>query len=566
MLGRLTIENYALIKRADINWTQGWTALTGETGAGKSIVLDALGLVLGARADASVLRDPQKKCIVEAQFTLGEAALKFVAGHDLDCDLDCDKGQATEQLTVRRVIAPGGRSRAFVGDEPVRLEVLRELAPLLIDFHGQDDGHRLFKSAGRLHAIDAEGGREVAAAKNAYESAFGTWTALVAEQNRRLAAGASADLDYLQFQSDELLDAELESLDWAGLEMELSELEHAEDIQRALQSAASALEGDGGELSGAIADIQRALGAVAEVVKASPACGPIHDRLRSVRIELEDLLAECGSAAENIVADPRKMEQLGAQRDLIMRLMTKHRAGDPAALQVRHVELKGQLEEARHRTERLAEIDGEIQAALEETTRSGETLHTLRSAASMALAEKTTAQLGALKMPAVQLYWTWSRRSEPAAQGLYSHDLLFSANPGHPAQAIEKVASGGERSRLLLAMRAVLAANAEVPTLILDEIDTGVSGDVADRMARLMADIAQNTQVIVITHLPQVAARAEHQQRISKSTGDGTALTHIEELDEEARIEELAAMLSGSEITEDARSQARQLRNFAQPA
>ncbi len=557
MLRRLTIENFALIERADICWAVGWTALTGETGAGKSIVLDALGLVLGARADASILRDADKKCIVEAQFNLAPAAAQFALSHDLDTADGC--------VTIRRVIASGGRSRAFVGDEPVKLNLLRVLGALLVDFHGQDDGHRLFAADGRLHAIDAEGGAKLAGLLKKYSEAFEALRLLQAERAACLAPsteGSSGDLDYLQFQRDELDQAGLEGLDWSGLEAELSTLEHAEEIQLALGAGLGALrEGDGdGAGADALTRIQQAIASLGHAEKASPACRAIGERLRSVRIELEDVVGEIEQTAENVVVNPSKLERLSATRDTAMRLMAKHSATDPGELLERKAELSARLESAQHRLKRLAALDGEIAEAVELTEHRGLLLHERRSEAARALARKTVEMLKGLKMPAVELNWDWRQLEAPAAHGLYGHNLMFSANPGHQAQPIEKVASGGERSRLLLAIRAVLAQHAEVPTLILDEIDTGVSGEVADRMARLMASIAENTQVITITHLPQVAACAPHQQRISKHTDGGRARTQVEALDELQRVEELAGMLSGSEITDDARAQARQLR------
>jgi DNA repair protein RecN (Recombination protein N) len=320
-------------------------------------------------------------------------------------------------------------------------------------------------------------------------------------------------------------------------------------------------EGDGdGAGADALTRIQQAIASLGPAEKASPACRAIGERLRSVRIELEDVVGEIEQTAENVVVNPSKHERLSATRDTVMRLMAKHSATDPGELLERQAELSARLESAQHRLKRLAALDGEIAEAVELTEHRGLLLHERRSEAARALARKTVEMLKGLKMPAVELNWDWRQLEAPAAHGLYGHNLMFSANPGHQAQPIEKVASGGERSRLLLAIRAVLAQHAEVPTLILDEIDTGVSGEVADRMARLMASIAENTQVITITHLPQVAACAPHQQRISKHTDGGRARTQVEALDELQRVEELAGMLSGSEITDDARAQARQLR------
>ena len=528
-------------------------------------MLDALKLVLGARGDTGVLRDASKKCIVEAQFELASAAQQFVKSQDLD---------ATDgKLIVRRVIAGGGRSRAFIGDEPVKLGVLRALGPLLVDFHGQDDGHRLFAAEGRLHAIDAEGGSALDLYKVKYHSAYQNLRGLISERTACLSSGLGAgsggavgggpDLDYLQFQCDELEKADLEGLDWEGLLGELSTLEHAEEIQLALGEALGGLsEGPGGDNgTDALTRIQQAISSLGAAENASPACREIGARLRSVHIELQDLVSEIEQTAEAVVLDPSKLERISRSRDTVMRLMAKHRAADPSELRERQDDLAAELQAGKHRLERLEALDGEIKQAAQEAELRGEELHGLRKKSAESLAQKTVKMLAELKMPDVELSWDWQRLDAAGAHGLYSHDMLFSANPGHPAQPVEKVASGGERSRLLLAIRAVLAQHAEVPTLILDEIDTGVSGDVADRMARMMGSIAENTQVITITHLPQVAACAPHQQRISKHTADGHVRTKIEALDELQRVEELAGMLSGAEITDDARAQARQLRS-----
>ncbi|RPG80789.1 MAG: DNA repair protein RecN [Crocinitomicaceae bacterium TMED114] len=543
MLCRLSIRNYALIDH--IEWTVdgGWTVLTGETGSGKSILLGALGLVLGARAEAVEVRGG--KCIVEAEFKLTPGARQRLG--TLDEGGPC---------ILRRSITTSGRSRAYVNDEPVKLQFLKSLAPLLVDLHGQQDGQRLQSAAGLLHAVDALS-TEAQEAAATWREAQARWAEAVRERDALEAAGhlPDADADYLRYQLEELGHIDFEDEGLSNIDQRLDALSHAREIKEALQHVHAVLQNEAGALD-RLHDAERALEGVASV---HPGAAALLERVRSCRIELDDAAREAEQEGDSVDLDPAALARAEADRDRLQRLFDKHRADSLDALHERMTEMQEQLSSAENRDRKLAEWNARIDALRIELDAAGDRVSQHRSTSAEALCAALQEHLAHLKMPAARLHFEWSPTPSPEAAGPCRPTLLFTANAGLAPQPMTKVASGGERSRVMLALKAALSEHLEVPTLILDEIDAGVSGDVAARMADLMAGIARRAQVITISHLPQVAGRADHHFKVSKTEEDGLTTTQLQSLDAEGRVEELAAMLSGSEIGDAARAQARSL-------
>jgi len=543
MLRRLAIRHYALIDHIEWDVEQGWTVLTGETGSGKSILLGALGLVLGARAEGVETRE--EKCIVEAEFTPSDAVRAKLG--------PLDEGAT---VILRRSIAPGGRSRAYVNDEPVKLHFLKELAPLLVDLHGQQDGQRLLTREGLMDAVDAfsPSARDHA---SRWRDAHGAWADALRERDALEAEGhlPDADADYLTYQIQELNALDFDDAGLRDLPARLETLSHAREIQEALHQAHQILSSENGALD-RLHDAERALEGAAGVHPESQA---LLDRLRSVRIELDDLAREAEGQAEGIDLDPEALARAEADRDRLNRLFDKHRASTLEELASTLSAMEERLDAARNRDRRLEEWNAEIDRRRVTLDAIGLDLQAAREEAAVTMCTSLSHHLAHLKMPKASLEVVWESAERPEAAGPSRPGLMFTANAGLSPQPMAKVASGGERSRVMLALKAALSRHLAVPTLILDEIDAGVSGDVAARMADLMAEIAARSQVITISHLPQVAGRADHHMKVSKSEDDGRVSTHLLRLDEPGRVEELAAMLSGSEIGEAARQQARSL-------
>lgn len=543
MLRRLSIRNYALIDHIEWSVADGWTVLTGETGSGKSILLGALGLVLGDRAEGVEVRSD--KCIVEAEFDLTPTARERLGS--LDEGGPC---------ILRRSITAAGRSRAYVNDEPVKLQFLKGLAPVLVDLHGQQDGQRLQSAAGLLHAVDARSPEAQNAASD-WKEAHARWTGAVRERDALEAAGhlPDADADYLRYQLEELSAIDFDDEGLRDMDQRLDALTHAREIQEALQRLHTVLQGESGALD-RLHDAERALESVASV---HPGAASLLERVRSCRIELDDAARDAEQQGESVDLDPAALARAEADRDRLNRLFDKHRTDSLDALKARMSDMEQQLSSAENRDRKLAEWNARIGELKVELNGVGDTLHRHRQASAEALCAALQEHLTHLKMPAARLHFEWSTPPSPEAAGPCRPTLFFTANAGLSPQPMTKVASGGERSRVMLALKAALSEHLEVPTLILDEIDAGVSGDVAARMADLMAGIAKRAQVVTISHLPQVASKANHHFKVSKAEEGGRTTTKLQPLDAQGRVEELAAMLSGSEIGEAARAQARSL-------
>ena len=545
MLRRLTIRNYALIDHIEWHCEDGWTVLTGETGSGKSILLGALGLILGDRAE-SVSTPPTEKCIVEAEFIPSPAAQDVLGAlHE------------GEHCIVRRSIAPGGRSRAYVNDEPVKLQFLKGLAPLLVDLHGQQDGQRLHASDGLLHAIDGFS-TEAKSLAQEWREHHSIWARTQRELDALTHQDSlpDADADYLRFQLEELEAIDFNDPELRNVDARLDSLAHAQEIGQALGSTSSALQGEGQDVIGRLRSIEQMLEKITPVYSKANA---LLERIRSCRIELDDAAQEAEQQAESVDLDPAALSKAEADKDRINRLLEKHRVADFDGLSERLEAMRTQLLDAQHRAQKLNDLQGAVKTARHTLDQTGSALHRCRQEAGDSLSKAIEGHLQHLKLSSAKIGFEWTGTSAPEASGPYRVSMSFAANPGQPLQPLTKVASGGERSRVMLSLKAALTAHLEVPTLILDEIDAGVSGDVAARMADLIASISKAAQVITISHLPQVAGKADHHFRVFKETRDGKAHTALVPLDQEARVEELAAMLSGETIGDTARAQARSL-------
>ena len=544
MIRHLHIENYALIEALDCSWEKGLTAITGETGSGKSIVLGALGLVLGNRAETQHIRSGASKCIIEATF---ETTRPIVTEWLRAQDFDGPEG-AAGILRIRREITPAGRGRAFIQDSPAKVSDLAQLGEWLVDLHGQDETRALMEREARLRLLDDWGA--LAAERQVYLSAFETLksTEKALTEAKKMMGGPQADLAYLEYQINALQALQLDTVDEHALEAERDLLANASDVRHNLLQASVALDGDQHSAQDAI---HAALGALRGSLHHYPQAEEWLQRLESVKIEIDDIAAEASSRGEEVEEDPARLAAVEAQLDALRSAMLKHKCNSVEALRQLLEELLGSLDESAALESRIKALTDRAAAEREACERAGEHWREARTQAAAKLCAEVTADCATLKMPDTQM--SFSFEPLPDTQwdewGTDDVEILFSANLGSPQAPLRLVASGGERSRLMLAMKAAKAKSRPGGTIVLDEIDTGVSGDVASRMAELMADISAQQQVFTVTHLPQVAARADHHVEVHKRTEDGTTRTYLKSLTSDERIEAIARMLSGNELT-----------------
>lgn len=548
MLQRLSISNYALIRELSIDFGSGLTIITGETGAGKSVLLGALQLLLGERADLSVLRDPLKKCVIEASFTAQQYDLRdFFLQHDLDED---------EQCILRREINPAGKSRAFINDTPVNLALLKELGIRLIDIHSQHDTLLLENSQFQLQLLDAAAGNF--ALLKAYRALYTGWKnrqkelAVLREQEQQL----RTEQDFIQFQHAELEQARLVAGEERQLEEEFRALTHAGDIRHQVELAVRVGED---EERGVQHGIRSLLQALQPVARYSAEAEALLRRIESVRIELKDIVAELEDLQRKSTADPQRLAQVTERLDLLNHLLTKHRVRSTAEL----LHLQEQLEERLVQTDTLSEevvrLEKELagqSAAVEEKAAfiSGQRQQIVPS-----VEKEVAALLRQLGMPKVAFSVVLNRREEPGPNGIDTIKILFSANAGSASKELGRVASGGELSRLMLALKKITARSVALPTIVFDEIDAGVSGAVADRVGELLHEMGTEMQVLAITHLPQIAGKGMAHLKVTKSGSGKEVTSSVRRLNDSERIDEIAALLSGKELSEAAVSNAKAL-------
>ena len=544
MLRRLAVENYALIDKLDLQLDSHLNIITGETGAGKSILLGALGLLLGNKNESDSLRDESRNCIIEGVFDLKGYSLE---GLFEEYDLDYE-----EQTVVRRMISPSGKSRAFVNDMPVQLAVLKELGARLIDIHSQHQNQVLADEAFRLRSVDMLAG--VADEVVRYGATYAELRAAERELGRMLAEAESLrkDEEWLRYQVEEFDAAALKQGELQELEQELSVLENAEQIGEALIAVRNILDA---EQVGVLEQLSAAESAISHISNNYPAGEEIASRLHSVVQELKDLGATVADDSERIEADPERLQRLTDRVNMIYSMCQKHRVADLDSLIEVGEKYRQQLMTITHSDEEV-ERQRELIRSLDAAARKqAAAINSSREKIARQTSKEIAKSLSMLGMPEATFEVEVLAVEELMPTGCDKIRFMFSANKNMAAQPVEKIASGGEVSRVMLALKALLAQKAKLPTIIFDEIDTGVSGRIADAMGEIIRSLSENMQVVAITHLPQVASKGESHFVVYKQQ----SRTNIARLGADERVEEIAKMLSGSVITEAALSQARLL-------
>lgn len=538
MLQQLTIHNYTIIRDLSIRFEEGFNVITGETGAGKSILVGALSLVLGQRADSSVLYDRDKKSIIEACFRIQkENYADFFTENDIDYEDEC---------LLRREITPQGKSRAFINDTPVSLNILRQLAERLVDIHSQHANLLLQDKGFQLRMIDQFA--HLQPQLTAYRSCYREYVSLQAACRRLQEERKIQDTDYLNFLNDELENAKLRAGEQEELETELESLTHAEEIKQELYVACMQLsEGEENILS-ALRDVERHLSLAAR--HHNPLSETV-ERLRSSLIELEDLAAEICREQEGVAFDPEKTERIRERIDLLYSLQQKHHVNGEAGLLEKQEEIRLQLQHAGEAVEEVERLQAQIAAKRKQLESLAEDLHRRREAVLAEMQQALTARLQGMQMPHART----SIRLEVTECGENGKDeavFCFSANAGVELQPIAKIASGGEMSRVMLAIKALISQKNILPTILFDEIDSGVSGEVSSKMANVMRSISTYSQVIAITHQAQIAAKADAHYCVYKETADGQTHSNIQRLNTEESQAGIARMIGDGALTETA--------------
>lgn len=548
MLQQLRISNYALIKSLDISFGKGFSVITGETGAGKSILLGAMGLVLGNRAESNVLLDKSRKCIVEAYFDIAELDLQaFFDEHELDFSVEC---------IMRREINPAGKSRAFINDIPVTLNLMRELGNSLVDVHSQHESLQLAEATFQLRVIDDFAGN--ASLKTEFAKSFIAYNNLVATigELSKQEHAKQAQQDFIKFQFDELEAAQIQPGEYEELEQRLNQLMHAEEIAGGLFQALQLLE----EEETAILIKMTSLRSILErLIRYLPESKLLAERCNETLIELKDISDEINKLEQNSRFEPAETEQVNQRMDLLNHLLHKHRVQTTDEL----IELKNELEQQLLSIEgmgdELVRLKAEASQLQKQMQAIGAKLTTSRSKAIPNLGSTVIALLQSLGMPHAQFEVKIVKLEHPTINGYDRVQFMFSANKGIPMEDMARIASGGEMSRLMLAIKSLLTEKKLLPTIIFDEIDTGVSGEIAGKVGRIMSTMASRMQLISITHLPQIAGKANHHYLVFKNEEEERTTSSIVRLSDEQRVEEIARMLSDDSPSDAARQAAREL-------
>lgn len=550
MITALRIENYALIEKLSVDFTEGFSVITGETGAGKSIVLGALGLVLGNRADLNSLKNKQEKCIVEAHFSIANYCLQeFFTTNDLDYET---------HTIVRREILPSGKSRAFINDTPVNLTLLEALGEQLIDIHSQHETRELNEEAFQFQIVDTVAQLQGTIATyqtelTQYQWALNEEKALQATLQERI-----KEHDYHTFLWEELQSAHLNDGMQEALESELEKLNNVELIREQISKVLGLTQT---ESFGVLNQLKEIKGSLHKIASFSNEYNSFFERLSSVLIEMDDISKELESAAETVHSDPELLERMNQQLQQIYYLQKKHQVTSIAALLQIQNELKERVHSVSHLEDALAMVQTKIQQQKAILDTLGNQIHQQRISGIPLLLQKIEAVLQELGMPNARFKIDLTQQDQYFKNGKDAITFLFSANKGGDFGLLRKVASGGELARIMLAVKAILAENSQLPTLILDEIDTGVSGEIAHRMGEIMRKMSTTMQVFAITHLPQIAGKGGTHFRVYKEVFADATVSHLKQLSSEERIQEIAQMLSGNSVTAAALGQARELLN-----
>jgi DNA repair protein RecN (Recombination protein N) len=551
MLKRLSVQNYILIDQLDITLGKGLTIITGETGAGKSIILGALGLMLGQRADANLLLNKEKKCIVEGTFDVSAYGLEdFFHSHELDFD---------KETTIRREINPEGKSRAFVNDTPVGLQVLKELAALLVDIHSQHETLLLSNSRFQLNVVDAYAANKKI--RDTYKAAFSSYKSLQKELAELIEAEqkSKGDLDYLQFQFNELAALNLQSGEQIQLEQEQEKLEHAEEILSQLAKATTGLQGGEENIVAELIAVQHI---VQSLKKYDAQFESLSNRIQAAIVELKDVYDELDSAAGDLQVDPARLEWINDRLSALYQLQKKHRLSTVDELLVLQKDLEQKMLKIGSLEEEIEKKQAALKEGLVALKKVADELSASRKKAIPGIEKEINKQLNELAMPHAVLRIAQQPVDDKdtfLADGQERIQFLFSANKGMDFKELAKVASGGEMSRLMLSIKSLLARLSEMPTIIFDEIDTGISGETAARVGSILKSMAKEHQVLAITHLPQMASKGDAHFLVYKETKKSSTRSFLRELNEDERVNEIARMLSGEELTAAALENARDL-------
>ena len=553
MLRSLYIQNYALIEKLDIDFGSGFSVITGETGAGKSIILGAIGLLLGQRADVKSIRQGAAKCVIEARFEIAGYGMRpFFEENELEYEDEC---------ILRREVYASGKSRAFINDTPASLVQMKELGEQLIDVHSQHQNLLLNKEGFQLNVLDilAHDEEEL----NNYQSLHREWKQvqqdledliILAEQNK-------ADEDYIRFQLEQLEDAQLAAGEQEELEQEADTLSHAEEIKAGLFRAGQVMNSDEG---GLLSALKECLNTMLGLQKVYPSAGELAERLESSYIELKDISQEVSEKEEEIEFNPVRLEEVNDRLNLIYTLQQKHRVTTVDELLALADDYAAKLANITSSDEQIEELKVRSEALYSKVKKQAAVLTKLRTAAAREVEKQMAARLIPLGMPNVRFRVEIGARKEPGVHGADTVNFLFSANKNGALQSISSVASGGEIARVMLSVKAMIAGAVKLPTIVFDEIDTGVSGEIADRMADIMQEMGDSDrQVISITHLPQIAARGRAHYKVYKQDNETETNSHIRRLADEERIEEIAHMLSGATLTDAALNNAKALLGIA---
>ena len=550
MILSLSIKNYALIEDIQVPLTKGLTIITGETGAGKSILLGALGLLLGKRADLGSVKDATQKCIIEGEFSLkGYGLQTLFKDHDLDYDV---------HTIIRREILPSGKSRAFVNDTPVGLSQLQALGGYLVDIHSQQETNSFSTEVFQLEVLDALAGN--APILQGYQNALSEFTSVSKQLEKQLSQKEAAlkELDYHTFLQQELMDASLHTIDQQALETNYNTLNNAEEIQGSFAEIEQLFSQ---ENTGIIDSVKQARSLLNNISKYAPSYQELYDRLHSVTLELEDVISSIENASEDLQVDPTELFRINEVLQTLYRLQHKHSVSSVKELADIESNLSSKIYNSLHLDTTIETLEKEKQKLTQALLKLAKDLHDNRVGALPMLQQKLEAYLSLLGLPNAKFKVEFTTSPTFKKSGTDSLAVYFTANKGGNFGLLKKVASGGEMSRIMLSVKALLSQYKKLPTIVFDEIDTGVSGEIALKMAYIMGEMSTHMQILSITHLPQIAAKGEQHIKVYKEDRQNTTVTHLKQLSQEERIVEIAQMIGGKNITDTTLANAKELLN-----
>lgn len=549
MLKQLYIKNFTLIDELNISLYPGFSVITGETGAGKSIILGAIGLLLGNRADSKAIKAGRDRCVIEAHFDLSRYGMqKFFDDHDIDYDAD--------DTIIRRELTAAGKSRAFINDTPVPLTRMRELGEQLVDIHSQHQNLLLQKEDFQLNVVDiiAQDADQLKVYQKEYY-AYRKAKELLEELKAEIAKNRENE-EFMRFQHKELDDANLQEGELEQLEQEAETLSHSEDIKTALYEADSALSGENDSILDKLKNATHQLENICDVY---PSMADVTGRMQSSYIELKDIAQEISSSVDHVEFDPNRLDAINTRLDKLYTLQQKFHVETVTDLIATRDRIAEQLSHIDNGDEDIEEKEKEVAALLVKAEKQAALLTSIRQKSAKAIEKEMKGRLIPLGIPNVRFEIAFAEKPL-SGNGADKVSFLFSANKSTQLQPVSQVASGGEIARVMLSLKAMISGAVKLPTIIFDEIDTGVSGKIAEKMADIMEEMGlQNRQVLSITHLPQIAAKGSHHYKVLKEETENGTISHMKELNNQERIEEIAQMLSGSDITQAALANAKEL-------